>query len=80
MWHRGWTTGPLQYEFMRTNTQLILNQSSSSPLSLFSRFPPSPFWAVAPKGAMSYRIGGFCAYVRTSVRLSVRPPSQASGA
>ena len=22
---------------------------------------------------MSYRIGGFCAYVRTSVRLSVRP-------
>ena len=26
------------------------------------------FWAAAPKGAMSYRIGGFCAYVRPSVR------------
>ena len=31
------------------------------------------FWAAAPKGVMSYRIGGFCP-VCLSVRLSVRPP------
>ena len=58
---------------------LSFNLSHSTPLSVTQCPPclisPPPFWAAAPKGAMSYRIGGFCAYVRPYV-----PPSQASGA
>ena len=51
--------------------------SRHSLLVLFIR--PAPFWAAAPKGAMSYRIGGFCAYVRTYVRTYVRPPIKLQG-
>ena len=48
-------------------------------LSTLTQFP---FWAAAPKGAMSYTTGGFCASVRPYVRPSVPPGafSQASEA
>ena len=69
----------------RQETPLFL-RSPPPPLPFFFGTQPPPFtwvcvfWAAAPKGAMSYRIGGFCP-VRTYVRTSVRPPpSQAPGA
>ena len=58
---------------------LFEREGSHGSISIFIAplfFSPSLlilFWAAAPKGAMSYRIGGFCP-VRTYVRPSVRPP------
>ena len=39
----------------------------------FAIYSGTPFWAAAPKGAMSYRTGGICPYVCPSVRPYVRP-------
>ena len=75
--HQGFVRFPLRLRQVSTK-----NLHSAMPPSCKERSTDlisflffSLFWAAAPKGAMSYRIGGFCAYVRPYV-----PPSQASGA